>query len=259
VATIGPGIGPSATPAPISLPPPPASLPMNPNTLVGETAYAPPTSSNQPPSSASIFSLVPGQQQPVVLPPLHYQGLSSLPFSYTPPATGSPSRGTPTGTKPSTGVAGTVRSAEEMLEGDPSGGPVHKRPRVGRMPDGSLYPEDTWLSYNPVSFHHFPNNMDTTDNFIQDPVTINVRLPTYSDKPEWKLDGSLVAVPEVPLTALVSVLRDKLIGQIDSKVALSRVRLQMGTTTLTNGKTLASYNVMDGEEITFELRDVKKK
>ncbi|PVG00197.1 hypothetical protein CPB86DRAFT_805903 [Serendipita vermifera] len=242
-ATIGPGIGPAATPAPIGLPAPPASLPVNPTTLKGEAAYVPPTASTQPqPSSSAIFSLVPGQQQPVVLPPLHYQGLSSsLPFSYTPPPAGSPSRGTPTGTKPTPAVAGTVRSAEEMLEGDPSGGPAHKRPRVGRMPDGSLYPEDTWLSYNP------------------DPVTINIRLPNVSDKPEWKLDGSVIAVPDVPLTAIVSVLRDKLISQIDSKVALSRVRLQMGNTTLTNGKTLASYNVMDGEEITFELRDVKKK
>jgi hypothetical protein len=33
----------------------------------------------------------------------------------------------------------------------------------------------------------------------------------------------------------------------------------MGTTTLTNSKTLASYNIMDGEEITFELREGKKK
>jgi hypothetical protein len=33
----------------------------------------------------------------------------------------------------------------------------------------------------------------------------------------------------------------------------------MGATTLTNKKTLASYNIMDGEEITFELRETKKK
>jgi hypothetical protein len=33
----------------------------------------------------------------------------------------------------------------------------------------------------------------------------------------------------------------------------------MGNTTLTNSRTLASYNVMDEEEISFELREVKKK
>jgi hypothetical protein len=37
-----------------------------------------------------------------------------------------------------------------MLEGDATAGSDTKRPRVGRMPDGSLYPEETWRSYNPV-------------------------------------------------------------------------------------------------------------
>ena len=69
----------------------------------------------------------------------------------------------------------------------------------------------------------------------------------------------MVAIQEVQLSSLVSGLRDRILSQIDSKVPLSRIRLQMGNTTLTNSKTLASYNVMDGEEITFEIRDVKKK
>ena len=90
-------------------------------------------------------------------------------------------------------------------------------------------------------------------------MTIHIRLPTYGDKPEWKLDGTLVSIQDVPLTALVSTLRDRITGQLDSKVPYSRIRLQMGNTTLTNSKTLASYNVMDGEEISFELREVKKK
>lgn len=90
-------------------------------------------------------------------------------------------------------------------------------------------------------------------------MTIQIRLPTHSDKPEWKLDGKLIAIQDVPLTSLVSTLRDRIITQLDSKVPYSRIRLQMGNITLTNSKTLASYNVMDGEEILFELREVKKK
>jgi len=42
-------------------------------------------------------------------------------------------------------------------------------------------------------------------------------------------------------------------------VPLSRMRLQMGTITLSNSKTLAFYNVQDGEEVSFELREVKKR
>jgi len=35
------------------------------------------------------------------------------------------------------------------------------------------------------------------------------------------------------------------------------MRLQMGAITLSNSKTLAFYNVQDGEEVSFELREVK--
>lgn len=233
-AAIGPGIGPAITPAPIFPQSVPASLPKNP-TLMAESYTGTAASSGAPSAPANIFNLAPGQQQPVVLPPLHYQGLaSSQPFGYAPPPPGM-RVGTPGG------KAGTVRSADEMLEGDMTGGPVMKRPRVGRMPDGQLYPEDTWLSYH------------------QDPITIHVRLPLHADKPEWKLDGSVVAIPDVSLSAIVSTLRDKLIAQLGSKVPVSRIKLSMGHVTLTNSKSLASYNIMDGEEIAFELRDPKKK
>lgn len=234
---IGPGIGPAAAPAPISLHPSSTSLPVNPNALPAPPLPAPVAAPVpiQATASQPIFNLAPGQPQPVVLPPLHYQGLSSSqPFGYTPPPPGSnPSR---VGSK-----AGTVRSAEEMLEGDPSGGPAVKKAKIGRLPDGQLYPEEAWLEYHP------------------DPITVRVRLPIHSDKPEWKLEGQVLNIPDVPLTALVTTLRDKITTQLDSGVPVSRIRLQMGNTTLTNSKTLASYNVMDGEEITFELRDPKKK
>jgi splicing factor 3A subunit 1 len=95
--------------------------------------------------------------------------------------------------------------------------------------------------------------------FSQDPITIHVQLPTSTEKPEWNLNGSLIAIQDVTLSSLVSSLRDRILSQIDSKVPYSRLRLQMGATTLTNSKTLASYNIMDGEEIAFELREVKKK
>jgi splicing factor 3A subunit 1 len=88
---------------------------------------------------------------------------------------------------------------------------------------------------------------------------VNVKLPDYPAKPEWKLDGSTVPIPEVTLSTLVSTLRDRIIGQIGSTVSLSRMRLQMGTITLSNSKTLAFYNVADGEGVSLELREVKKK
>ena len=143
--SIGPGIGPAATPAALSLPPPPSSLPANPATFGGDQGFVGASMSAAPQASTNMYSLAPGQAQPVVLPPLHYQGLaSSQPFGYTP---------APPGMHPSraAAMAGTVRSADEMLDGDSSGGPSMKRARVGRMPDGSFYPEETWMSHHPVS------------------------------------------------------------------------------------------------------------
>lgn len=96
-------------------------------------------------------------------------------------------------------------------------------------------------------------------DFHQEPITVNVKLPDYSAKPEWKLDGSTVPIPEVTLSTLVSTLRDRIIGQIGSTVPFSRMRLQMGTITLSNSKTLAFYNIQEGEEVSFELREVKKR
>ncbi|CCA69852.1 hypothetical protein PIIN_03791 [Serendipita indica DSM 11827] len=69
--------------------------------------------------------------------------------------------------------------------------------------------------------------------------------------------GSVVAIPDVS-SAIVSTLRDKLIAQLGSKVPVNRIKLSMGHVTLTNSESLASYNIMDGEEIAFELRDPKK-
>lgn len=44
----------------------------------------------------------------------------------------------------------------------------------------------------------------------QDPVTIMVQLPVYPDKPEWKCDGSTLPLEDVPLTALIGTLRDRI-------------------------------------------------
>ena len=138
-AEIGPGIGPAATPAPLtSLPPPPASLPPLPTQGAGasNSAYTAATVSSgpQPPS------LYP-QPAPVMLPPLHYQGMDApQPFGYQPPPPGAPmmhparmaamAGSPPMGTPPQ---AGMVRSADEM-EGAADDIPPAKRQRVAKLP-----------------------------------------------------------------------------------------------------------------------------
>ena len=154
---IGPGIGPAAAPASMTgLPPAPASLPTPPQAS-GSGSYSAATISSGP-QPASMY---PGQPTPVMLPPLHYQGMDAAqPFGYQPAPPGSatsppgmhPSRiaalaaGGPMGTPPH---AGMVRNADEM-EGTGDIPPA-KRQKVAKLPGGQYYPEADWISMHPVN------------------------------------------------------------------------------------------------------------
>lgn len=82
-------------------------------------------------------------------------------------------------------------------------------------------------------------------------------MPNDPSKSEWKLEGQTVTLPDLPLNLLVSTLRDRIVQHTGSTVALSRIRLFMGETALTNSSTLAAYNLEDEDVLTFRL--TKKK
>lgn len=145
-----------------SLPPPPPSLPAPPHQLataggsgVPDPAFAAATVSAGP-QPASMYS---SQPAPVMLPPLHYQGLDAAqPFGYQPPpsmaagmhparlAALSASPPIPGGPQ-----AGMVRSADQM-EGIENGEgiPPAKKQKVVRLPGGQYYPEQDWVNLHPV-------------------------------------------------------------------------------------------------------------
>lgn len=166
---MGPGIGPAVVPAASSLPPPPPSLPLPPNPVVAAgDGFTAATVSAAPQPSVPVFNLAPGQAAPVVLPPLHYQGLTAAqPFGYAPPPPGlHPSRLAALGGPPPS-IAGTVRSADEMMA-DGQFGAV-QRPRVHR-PDGTLWPEETWIAYHPVGFRVPKGSTRSSETFDRNPL-----------------------------------------------------------------------------------------
>ncbi|KAJ2930089.1 hypothetical protein H1R20_g7013, partial [Candolleomyces eurysporus] len=235
VNAIGPGIGPAAIPAPLtSLPPPPASLPAPPQGAGASGAFAAATVSSGP-QPASAYA-----QPPVMLPPLHYQGLNSVqPFGYQPPP-GGPMAALAAAN--SSLQAGMVRSADEMMEGGASDLPPAKRQRVAKLPGGALYPEEDWINMHPH------------------PISLQVQLPNEPTKPEWKLDGSTVTIPDLPLNLLVSTLRDRILLHTGSSVGVSRIRLLYGGKLLTNSSTIASYNLEDEDLVVLNVKlDAKKK
>ncbi|KAI0781153.1 Pre-mRNA splicing factor PRP21 like protein-domain-containing protein [Trametes elegans] len=251
VNAIGPGIGPSAAPAPLnSLPPAPVSLPQAPSGS-GAQALNPAYSAATVSSGPQPASMFPSQSAPVMLPPLHYQGMDAAqPFGYQPPPTGAPmmhparaaalaSPMPPGGGGPQTGM---VRSAEEMEGG---GGqddvPPAKRQRVAKLPGGAYYPEQDWINMHPH------------------PISLRVQLPNEPARPEWKFDGGVVTIPDLPLNLLVSTLRDRILQHTGSTVGASKIRLAFAGKMLTNMQTIAVYNLEDEDLIVLSVRDEKKK
>ncbi|KAK0459533.1 Pre-mRNA splicing factor PRP21 like protein-domain-containing protein [Desarmillaria tabescens] len=235
---IGPGIGPAAVPPPLtSLPPAPASLPAPPQGS-GNASYSAATVSSGP-QPASMY-----QPPPVMLPPLHYQGMDAAqPFGYQPPPGGvHPTRMAALAAANSTlqAQAGMVRSADEM-EGVVDEIPPAKRQKVAKVPGSQMYSEDDWITMHPY------------------PISLQVQLPNDTSKPEWKLDGSTVTIPDLPLNLLVSTLRDRIVQHTSISVPISRIRLSYAGKMLTNSSSIAVYNMEDEELLMLSVSPSKKK
>ncbi|EGN96000.1 hypothetical protein SERLA73DRAFT_93926 [Serpula lacrymans var. lacrymans S7.3] len=245
---IGPGIGPAAAPPPAmtGLPPAPSSLPAPPIQGGSGTSNNPAYSAATISSGPQPASIYPNQPPPVMLPPLHYQGLDAAqPFGYQPPPPGMhPARiaamaaGGAMQTPPHTGV---VRSADEMEGIIGEGQPPPKRQKVAKLPGGAVYPEADWISMHPYT------------------ISLFVQLPNDPSKPEWKLDGTTVTIPDLPLNLLVATLRDRIIQVTQTGLPASRIRLSYAGKMLTNANSIASYNLEDEDALVLSVSTQKKR
>lgn len=86
-----------------------------------------------------------------------------------------------------------------------------------------------------------------------------MQLPNEPSKPEWKFDGGVVLVPDLPLTLLVSTLRDRILQHTGSSIAAGKIRISYEGRMLTNANTIASYNLEDEDTVAVSVRDTKKK
>lgn len=92
-----------------------------------------------------------------------------------------------------------------------------------------------------------------------DPITLSVRLPSMPDKPEWKLNGSIIEIPDMPVTYMVSTLRDRIVKIVDAPLPMSKMQLAYGNLNLKNQATLAATNLDDGDLIVLSMKDAKKR
>lgn len=84
-------------------------------------------------------------------------------------------------------------------------------------------------------------------------------MPNDPSKPEWKLEGQIVTIPDLPLNLLVSTLRDRILQHTGSTVPASRIRLSYMGKMLTNSTSIAMSNLEDEDLLLFSVRDPKKR
>lgn len=128
--------------------------------------------------------------------------------------------------------AGITRPAPDA--GD--SGRALKRARVDKLPGGQMYSEIDWMSLHP------------------DPITVSVQLPAMADKPEWKLDGSVLAVPSVAVNTTFGTLRERIKQALDADLPVSRLRLDYGGKVMNNSASLASVNLGEGDVVVMAVK-----
>ena len=84
-------------------------------------------------------------------------------------------------------------------------------------------------------------------------------MPNDPSKPDWKLEGQIVTIPDLPLNLLVSTLRDRILQHTGSTVPASRIRLSYMGKMLTNSTSIATSNLEDEDLLLFSVRDAKKR
>ncbi|CAK9786329.1 hypothetical protein CC85DRAFT_307819 [Cutaneotrichosporon oleaginosum] len=111
-----------------------------------------------------------------------------------------------------------------------------KRARVEKLPGGQLYSEIDWMSLHPA------------------PITVAVQLPAMGDKPEWRLDGSVLGVPGVPVNTTFGTLREHIKRTLDADLPVSRLQLTYGGRVMNNSASLASVNLGEGDVVVMAVK-----
>jgi splicing factor 3A subunit 1 len=126
-----------------------------------------------------------------------------------------------------------TRPREEEV---PTDAPAIKRAKVEKLAFGQLYNEIDWMSLHP------------------DPITLSVQLPANSEKPEWKLDGSVIDVAQVPVNTLFSTIRERIKRTLDADLPISRMRIEYNGKVMNNQSSLASVNIGEGDMVVLTLK-----
>ena len=86
-----------------------------------------------------------------------------------------------------------------------------------------------------------------------------MQLPSNESMPEWKMDGTIVTIADLPLNLFVSTLRDRIIAATGSSLPAGKLILSYNGKMLTNRNTIANYNLEEDDLLVLSVLDQKKK
>jgi splicing factor 3A subunit 1 len=131
-----------------------------------------------------------------------------------------------------------VSGGTKRRDADDAGpAPAAKRARiVDKLPDGQLYSEIDWMSLHP------------------DPVALRIQLPDMPDKPEWKLDGSVLTIPDIAVNMTFGTLRERIKRAVDADLPVSKLKLDYHGKVMNNSASLASANLGEGDMLDMSVR-----
>ncbi|CAG8440518.1 3456_t:CDS:10 [Ambispora gerdemannii] len=130
---------------------------------------------------------------------------------------------------------GSLPNSGEGHEDETELGPATKRQKLDAS--SGLIAEDVWLSNNKAA------------------ITIQIQCPSIPEKPEWKCHGQALLFSNIPLTTLVSAVKDKIATNLGFPAGRQKLTLGGNGVVMKNQVTLAYYNMEDGGVIGLQVKD----
>lgn len=130
----------------------------------------------------------------------------------------------------------------------PQGNPIAPAPPVMEQPmtiddeppnkklrgEDNLLPEDQFLAMH------------------NGPVTLQVQIPSASDKPEWRLNGQTVAIT-LSLTDTVTTLKQKL--QDETGMVPAKQKISYDGMFFKDSNSIAFYNLLSGTTVHLQIKE----
>ncbi|CAO3590582.1 unnamed protein product [Absidia cylindrospora] len=87
-------------------------------------------------------------------------------------------------------------------------------------------------------------------------IRLVIQTIDYPEKPEWNLNGQPIELSNLPLTTMISTVKERITSQLG--IPYGKQKLSIQQTVMVNSKSLGFYGCTDGTVLTLGLKDRKK-